>query len=131
MPGMNAVGTNTDSRTSVIAMIGVLMIVHINQNVALIKRSYAINAKEKELAVISDQYKQLVFEINALYSPGTLENKIMESGMRLVHPTDIKIIKNMVPLDATLLAKNIHAEDRFGILGGLEFLPEAHANSSE
>ncbi len=116
---------------TVMGMLGVLMIVHINQNVSLIKRSYAINAKEKELAIISDQYKQLVFEINSLYSPGTLESKILASGIRLIHPTDIKIIKNMVPLDATLLAKNIHAEDRFGILGGLEFLPEAHANSSE
>ncbi|MBN1492645.1 MAG: hypothetical protein JW938_00710 [Candidatus Omnitrophica bacterium] len=114
-----------------ISLAAVLMIVHINQNVALIKRSYVIRDKERELAVISDQYKQLVFELNALHSPGMLENKILQSGIKLIHPTDIKIIKNMVPLDATLLAKNINAKDRFGILGGLEFLPEAHANSSE
>jgi hypothetical protein len=114
-----------------ITFIAALMILQINQNVALIQQSYTIRDKEKELAMVSDQYKQLVFEINSLHSPGKLQNKIIESGIHLIHPTNIKIIKNMVPVDATLLAKNVNVRDRFGILSSIEFIPEAHANSSE
>ncbi len=114
-----------------ITFLAILMVFQISQNVALIKQSYQIREKERELAMISDEYKQLVFEINALHSPGRLENKIIESGIRLIHPTNIKIIKNMVPVDTTLMAQKGNPRDRFGILSSIEFIPEAHAHSSE
>lgn len=110
-----------------IVLVAMLMVMYIYQNIQAIQVSYRIQQKERELSAVSDEYKRLVFEVNALHSPAYLESKIRTSGVQLIQPTNIRFINNMVKVPPTLFAKDTHEN----LLGRLEFMSEAHANSTE
>ena len=107
----------------------ILMILYIYQNIQLIQASYRIRQKEERLAEVSDVYKKLVCEINALHSPAYLEGKMMQQGVKLVQPTNIKLLEQVVHIQPTLFAENVHARRPVNLLNTI--MPEAHAHTTE
>ncbi len=111
---------------SLVLCVTALSVVYIYQNIRVMQRSYAIQAKEGELVIVSDEYRQLSYEVNALRSPERLENSIHEAGINLIHPTDVRFIKNIVVNDKGLAAHGV----QMNMMHYLELMPEAHASSS-
>jgi len=113
-----------------ITFLSTMVIFYVFQNVRLIQTSYRIQKKEAKIVNLSDHHKRLNFELDTLHSPMQLEAKLIQSAIKLVHPTDIKIIYNQIAFNPTFLAQN-SSNKNFKILGGLDFISEAHANNTQ
>ncbi len=107
-----------------------LLILYIHQNVRLIQVSYDIRLNETRLAEVSDEYKQILFELDMLRAPASLEDKIMRANIDLVHPTDVQVIESAQP-DPLRIVHHAAYPTHLSFLGKLDFISEAHANSAE
>jgi len=115
-----------------IAFVTVVALVYVHQQVELVKVSYVIGCKEKQLKDMLDRNDGLGYNIENLEDPARLEQILLSKNIDIVMPR---------PNNIVLAAKTKVAEDRlrassiekpFNLFGVLEiFSPRAEAQTKD
>ncbi len=115
-----------------IAFVTVVALVYVHQQVELVKASYVIGCKEKQLKDMLDRNDGLGYNIENLEDPARLEQILLSKNIDIVMPR---------PNNIVLAAKTKVAEDRlrassiekpFNLFGVLEiFSPRAEAQTKD
>ena len=115
-----------------IAFVTVVALVYVHQQVELVKLSYAIGSKEKQLNDMLDRNEGLGYNIENLEDPARLEQILLSENIDIVMPRPKNIVlaaKTKVAEDG-LRASSI--EKPFNLFGVLEiFSPRAEAQTKD
>lgn len=84
---------------SLIISVTFVMLCYVHLQTEVFRVSYSIAAKEKRLSQLSDQYRELKFEVSRLKSLTYLDKKRREKDVALVAPEQVKTIR--VPMPAS------------------------------
>ncbi len=76
-----------------ILSVSFLMLLYVHGETSLFSISYGIDAKSKQLAKVSEEYRRLRFEVEQLKAPLVLENKMKEMSLELMLPSDVRVIR--------------------------------------
>lgn len=103
------------------------LILHVHTQTAIFRVSYSIQKKEKEMAVLSDEFKLKNFEVSKLHSLNYLDKRMKEMKLNLVMPKEVKVVSiPQVPqsriTEAPILQK--------GIFSFVSLIKEAQAKTS-
>ena len=117
-----------------IAVLTLVALVYVHQQVELVKLSYSIESKEKKLKDMLDHKERLDYNINNLEDPSRLEKILMSKNIDVAFPGRYNVMK-------VARAANGSAEDRlrasgidkkFNMFGIIDFLsPRAEAQAKE
>lgn len=117
-----------------IAILTLVALVYVHQQVELVKLSYSIESKEKKVKDMLDHKERLDYNINNLEDPARLEKILMSRNIDVAFPGKYNVVK-------VAKAANRNAEDRlrssgidkkFNVLGIADFLsPRAEAQTRE
>lgn len=77
--------------------ITLLALLYVHQQVQLVKISYTIEANEKDVATLLDQNKALMYNINKLKSPVSLEKNFLATKKEFGIPQQWQIVEVEVP----------------------------------
>ena len=117
-----------------IAVMTLVALVYVHQQVELVKLSYSIESKEKKLKDMLDHKERLDYNINNLEDPSRLEKILMSKNIDVAFPGKYSVVK-------VAKANNRNAEDhlrssgidrKFNVFGIADFLsPRAEAQTKE
>lgn len=113
-------------------LVTVLMLLYVNQHVTSIRYSYTINKKEDTLIALRDEAKSLQYQLAAIKSPTTLEERLAEAEVTLVLPEHVEILTvPVVPVTPPLHMAQQRSESSqaSGVLAALGFGREAQAQN--
>lgn len=82
---------------SLIISVTFVMLCYVHLQTEVFRVSYSIAEKEKKLSKLSDQYRELKFEVSHLKSLNYLDKKRREKDVGLVAPEKVKTIRVPVP----------------------------------
>ncbi len=81
-------------RTFSALILGTLaLLFYVHQQVSVLQLSYDIEKKERQIARLSEDYKRAKFALVRLRSPHALSERLKESSLELIMPTDQEIIR--------------------------------------
>ena len=80
-----------------IGVLTLLLLLYVHEQIALVRVSYLIDAKSIQLNKMSEEYRQIKFEVDQLKAPRLLEEKMKNLSMQLTLPQEIHIIKTPAP----------------------------------
>ena len=109
-----------------LSLVAVLMIGYISQYVQQLQTSYRIQAKQKRIQRLEDEYKIATYDLQLARSPVQLEKLLGETGLPLIQPKDVKFVQNPFAAQPALFVENVKS-NHFGLT---DFVSEAHADSS-
>ena len=73
-------------------------LLYVREQVALLDVSYQIDARSEKLMHLSEEYRQLRFEVEQLKAPRLLEEKMNKMSLDLTLPREIRVIR--LPADS-------------------------------
>lgn len=76
-----------------IFVVTVVALAYVHQQVELVKLSYAIDSKEKGVALLLDRKEKLVYNLNRLTSPSSLEKALFAKNSGLAYPDKENVIR--------------------------------------
>ena len=117
-----------------IAVVTLVALIYVHQQVELVKLSYSIETKEKRLKVLLDHKERLDYNINDLEAPSRLEKILMSKNIDVAFPSRyhvVKVAKAAPGSDEENL--RVHGIDKkFNVFGIVDFLsPRAEAQARE
>ena len=83
-----------------IGILTLLLLFYVHEQIALVRVSYLIDSKSIQLNHLSEQYRQIKFEVDQLKAPHLLQEKMKNLSMQLTLPQEIHVIK-IPPLKIT------------------------------
>ena len=75
-----------------IAVVTLVALVYVHQQVELVKLSYSIETREKKLKVLLDHKERLDYNINDLESPARLEKILMSKNIDVAFPGKYHVV---------------------------------------
>jgi hypothetical protein len=91
-------------------------LLYVHEQVALLDVSYAIDAKADKVTQLSEEYRQIRFEVEQLKAPRLLEEKMKQMSMELTLPQEIRVIRIPAVLDTDASLKQISTRPMAGRL---------------
>ena len=77
----------------------VFLLLYVHEQVALLQVSYTLEDKSEKLVRLSEEYRNLKFELDQLKAPRLLEEKIKEMQLNLTLPNEVRVLKTpSIPL---------------------------------
>jgi len=106
-----------------------LLLAYVHEHVSIYQISYQIEAKERKLARLSEEYKTAKFAVARLRSPSTLSERMKENALELAIPTEHHVIKI---LKSKSLSSKIDSgiNSRGSFFSWIPFMKEAQAEPS-
>ncbi len=84
-----------------VATVTLLLLVYVHEQVSLVRISYLLDSKSDALVRMSEEYRQLKFEVDQLKAPRLLEEKMKNLSLDLTLPQEIHVVRTpAVRLDA-------------------------------
>lgn len=80
-----------------IGVLTLLLLLYVHEQIALVRVSYLIDAKSVQFNRLSEEYRQIKFEVDQLKAPRLLEEKMKNLSMQLTLPQEIHVIKTPAP----------------------------------
>ena len=108
-----------------------MLLLYTSQHIGIVQTSYDIHQKEKEASRLVEDYKNLRYQVNLLKTPARIEQKLKEANLNFVHPTDVKLVHSTIHVPIGDLNNTIAQKPSFMLLGNIEFIQEAYADSTE
>ncbi len=94
----------------------IFLLLYVHEQIALLQVSYSLEDKSEKLARLSEEYRNVKFELDQLKAPRLLEEKIKEMQLNITLPNEVRVLKTQaIPLQETQL-QNVSASpmsDRF------------------
>ena len=86
--------------------ISFFFLIYVHEQIALLRVSYQMEAKNEKLSHLSEEYRQIRFEVDQLKAPRLLEEKMKQLSMDLTLPQEIRVIRTpaVYPIVASPLA---------------------------
>jgi hypothetical protein len=81
-------------------LITLSLLAYVHQQTAILRISYSIGTKERELARLSEEYKQAKFRLSSLKSPQALSRRLAHTPLKLTSPKAREIIRVLKPIPA-------------------------------
>jgi len=109
-------------------------LVYVHQQVELVKLSYSIETKEKNLKVLLDRKDRLDYTINNLEDPSRLEKILMAKNIDVAFPGRYNVVKvaKLTSGSPEERLRSSGVDRKFNILGIADFLsPRAEAQAKE
>ena len=117
-----------------IAVVTLVALVYVHQQVELVKLSYSIETKEKELKVVLDRKERLDYNINNLEAPSRLEKVLISKNIDVGFPGKHNVMK-VARFTSGNMEEGIRAtslDRKFNLFGIVDFLsPRAEAQVKE
>ena len=76
-----------------IGILTLLLLFCVHEQIALVRVSYLIDSKSIQLNHLSEEYRQIKFEVDQLKAPRLLQEKMKNLSMQLALPQEIHVIK--------------------------------------
>ncbi len=76
-----------------IGILTFLLLLYVHEQIALVRVSYLIDSKSIQVNQLSEEYRQIKFEVDQLKAPQLLQEKMKNLSMQLTLPQEIHIIK--------------------------------------
>lgn len=80
-----------------VGLLTLLLLLYVHEQVALVRVSYLIDAKSDKLNRMSEDYRQLKFEVDQLKAPRLLEEKMKNLSLQLTLPQEIHVVRTPAP----------------------------------
>ena len=117
-----------------IAVVTLVALIYVHQQVELVKLSYSIETREKKLKVLLDHKERLDYNINDLESPARLEKILMSKNIDVAFPGRYHVVKvakgSFGSAEDRLRSNSI--DKKFNVFGIVDFLsPRAEAQARE
>lgn len=108
---------------TVLTLTTLIALVYVHQHIELVKLSYAIDSKEKNLEDILDRKENLEYNIEGLEAPSRLEKALLSRNIDITLPRRSQIVKvAQMPSNAkTRSYKTIGLERKTNIFGIFQF----------
>ena len=108
----------------------ILLLLYVHEQVLILKTSYSIENKEREVATLSEQYKIKRFRVDRLKSPAVLSRRVKELAFDFSAPEEQKVVTIMKPkLEREAIRENWQIPVQFS--SWLHFVKEVHAKTSK
>lgn len=89
-------------------------LLYVHEQVALLDVSYAIDERAEKLGHLSEEYRQLRFEVEQLKAPRLLDEKMKQMSLDLTLPQEIRVIRMPATLPAEASLKHISTNPMAG-----------------
>ena len=87
----------------------VFLLLYVHEQVALLHVSYTLEDKSEKFVRLSEEYRNLKFELDQLKAPRLLEAKIMEMKLNLALPNEVRVLRTPPASLAEVPLKNVSA----------------------
>ena len=117
-----------------IAVLTLVALVYVHQQVELVKLSYSIESKEKKLKDMLDHKERLDYNINNLEDPSRLEKILMSKNIDVAFPGKYNVVKiaKLSDKSAGDRLRSSSIDKKFNVFGIADFLsPRAEAQAKE
>ena len=117
-----------------IAVLTLVALVYVHQQVELVKLSYSIESKEKKLKDMLDHKERLDYNIDNLESPSRLEQILLSKNIDVAFPGRYHVVKvaKSAPGSAEDRLRSHSIDKKFNVFGIVDFLsPRAEAQARE
>ena len=117
-----------------IAVLTLVALVYVHQQVELVKLSYSIETKEKKLKDMLDHKERLDYNINNLEDPSRLEKILMSRNIDVAFPGKYNVVKVAKAADRNSedRLRSSSIDKKFNVFGIADFLsPRAEAQAKE
>ena len=84
-----------------VGLLTFLLLLYVHEQVSLVRVSYLIDAKSDVLNRMSEDYRQIKFEVDQLKAPRLLEEKMKTLSLDLTLPQEIHVVRTPAPKLAT------------------------------
>jgi hypothetical protein len=68
-------------------------LIYVREQVALLHVSYQIDSRSEKMTQLSEEYRQLRFEVEQLKAPRLLEEKMKKMSLELTLPQEIRVVR--------------------------------------
>ena len=75
----------------------VFLLLYVHEQIALLHVSYTLEDKSEKLVRLSEEYRNVKFELDQLKAPRLLEEKIKEMQLNLTLPNEVRVLKTAAP----------------------------------
>ena len=75
----------------------VFLLLYVHEQIALLHVSYTLEDKSEKLVRLSEEYRNVKFELDQLKAPRLLEEKIKEMRLNLALPNEVRVMKTPAP----------------------------------
>ena len=94
------------------------LLLYVHEQISLFRVSYILDNRSEKLSQMSEEYRQLKFELDQLKAPRLLEEKIKDLSLDLALPKEVRVFKvTPTPVSETLIqnipTKTSPLPDRF------------------
>ncbi len=80
-----------------IMTISILFVLYVHEQVALLHVSYMLDTRVDKVTRLSEEYRQLRFEVEQLKAPRLLEEKMKKMSLDLSLPQEIRVMRVPAP----------------------------------
>ena len=94
----------------------VFLLLYVHEQIALLHVSYTLEDKSEKILRLSEEYRNIKFELDQLKAPRLLEEKIKEMRLNLILPNEVRVLKTSAPPLKESSLKSVSASpmsDRF------------------
>lgn len=80
-----------------IMTVSILLVLYVHEQVALLHVSYMLDTRVEKVTRLSEEYRQLRFEVEQLKAPRLLEEKMKQLSLDLTLPKEIRVMRVPAP----------------------------------
>lgn len=80
-----------------IMTVSILLVLYVHEQVALLHVSYMLDTRVEKVTRLSEEYRQLRFEVEQLKAPRLLEEKMKQLSLDLALPQEIRVMRVPAP----------------------------------
>lgn len=120
----------SSKRTFSFLIIGTLLLLsYVHEQILIFQVSYSIEKKEREVARLSEEYKNAKFRVARLRSPDALSKRMKKTSLELTTPRDQEVVRIIKPRAIPTETKTT-APAPFHIQSWIHLIKEAQAKTS-
>lgn len=108
-----------------------LVLGYVHGQVSILRASYAIEKKEREVARLNEEYKLAKFQLARIHSPGFLSKELKSKSLNLAAPKAVQVVRVLKPRVVTAgLDRTQAPAAKPNVFSWMSFSREAQAKSS-
>ena len=78
---------------STMMLASLLLLLYVHEQISLFRISYTLDTKSERLTQLSEEYRQMRFEVEQLKAPRLLEEKMKQLELELTLPQEIRVVR--------------------------------------
>ena len=88
-----------------VSAVAIFLLLYVHEHISLLRISYTLEDKSEKLVRLSEEFRNVKFEVDQLKAPRLLEAKIKEKQLNLGLPNEVRVLRTAaVPIQETPLA---------------------------